>query len=107
MSDDLDQTDLEARFGQRMLKIYDDGLEIGYRASRFLQKIRETSGIAEAKRLLGKHDVSEGFVQLSLLERLDLSLESVVVKEPEWSALFSEEELAIARRRLEVDESKS
>jgi hypothetical protein len=99
---------LEGKFHQAMLDIYTRAKdETGYNATRFLNMVRERGGLATAHYLLaGKvTDVSEGFTQLALKGRLDLAVESVV-QEPEWTGLFSEAELKIARQRLRANERK-
>ncbi len=93
---------LEKDFHHAMLGIYQDALEqAGYRATRFKQLVDQLGGLAAAKQLLQSTDskVSEGFTQLALKNRLDLSLEVLVQKHP-WSQLFSESELETARKRL-------
>ena len=75
--------------------------EAGYTATRFKQMLDERGGVATAKALLNEHPnrVSEGFTQLALKQRLDLTVESIVLDD-EWKRLFSTDELATAKRRL-------
>jgi hypothetical protein len=49
--------------------------------------------------LLAALGISEGLAKLAELERLDLSMEALVLKTP-WSGMFSDEELKTARGRL-------
>lgn len=98
----------EAKFNQAMLDIYTRAkVEIGYNATRFLQMVREKGGVETAHYLLAGNvtDVSEGFTQLALKDRLDLAVETLV-QSPDWTGLFSEAELKIARLRLRANERK-
>ncbi len=85
-----------------MLEIYErTKSETKYNATRFLQMVQERGGLATAYYLLDEHakTVSEGFTQLALRGRLDLTVEALVLKDP-WSGLFSVDQLETARRRL-------
>ncbi len=74
--------------------------EIGYRPTYFLNMLRERGGVATAAALLQPRGaVPEGFTRLALEQRLDLSVEHLVLQEP-WCRLFDEDVLTVARRRL-------
>lgn len=91
---------LDDTFHQRMIGIYDAALrECNYRATRFLQMVTDQGGVQAAKALLHAEGYSEGLTALWEHKRLDLSMEALVLQEP-WSALFTEEELSVARKRL-------
>ncbi len=93
--------DLEARFHQQMLLVYKKAKdECHYNATRFLQLVGEQGGLQAAKTLLHADGYSEGLTALWKLHRLDISMEAVVIREP-WCQLFTEEELATARNRLQ------
>lgn len=78
------------------------GQEVGYWGARFLQSIRRKGGVATAKKLLAKPGkTSTGFQALLDAGRLDLAVESVVLR-PKFRSLFSSHELAEASRRLDV-----
>ncbi len=49
--------------------------------------------------ILAKSEVSEGFIKLWRLQRLDFSVEALVLR-PEFRSLFTQHELAVAHRRL-------
>jgi hypothetical protein len=68
-------------------------------AIRFHQMVEEQGGLQAAKTLLASKRISDGFAQLYMLGRLDISMENLVLQEP-WSSLFADTELAVARRRL-------
>ena len=91
--------DLEMRFHQAMLGIYEQAVQIGYRPTYFLRMVEEQGGLQAAKRLLQGDTPSEGFVRLWELGRSDLTVESLVLREP-WCKLFSADELRTAERRL-------
>lgn len=86
---------------QRMLQIYYDARDqLNYRASRFLAKVRRDGGLKAAKYYL-RAKTTTGFQRLLDHDRLDLSVETVVVGNPRWRDYFTPEELSTARDRLE------
>ncbi len=91
--------DLETKFHQEMLRIYDEAVKLRYHPTRFLQMVEEHGGREAAKRLLAGDTLSSGFVRLFELGRTDLTVESLVLKEP-WTQLFTDDELSEAERRL-------
>ncbi|NVN50339.1 DUF262 domain-containing protein [Mycolicibacterium hippocampi] len=91
---------VEAEFSGRMKAIYDRGrAEAGYNASYFLNMLSQYGPHDTARRLLASPAMSDGFAELWERGRLDLTVEALVI-EPQFQALFSEDETAIARRRL-------
>jgi hypothetical protein len=93
--------DLMAAFDDEMLRIYQRALgEADYNASRFLQMLHEHRGLETARILLHATGVSEGYTALWERGRLDLTVEAVIHDNPKWHPLFSEEDLAICKRRL-------
>lgn len=56
--------------------------------------------VGSVRRLLASPTVSDGFVRLWNLSRLDLTVESLVV-DTRFARLFTDEERATAARRLE------
>jgi len=92
---------IEIQFHEAMINIYRQALsQCGYKATRFLNMVNEKGGLEAAKILLHSDKVSEGYVELYMRGRLDLTMEALVIK-PEWSELFSSEEKKIAMKRLE------
>jgi Protein of unknown function DUF262 len=73
--------------------------EAGYTATYFLGMLAQHGGMETAHRLLAATKISDGFTALWERQRLDLTVEAVV--RPEFQALFSDEEVETARRRLE------
>lgn len=106
-----DVTDVERRFHDAMLDIFksageatrkqrpDGSTERGYWASYFLRGVRNHGGVEYARLLLHKEGTTEGFERLRREDRLDLTAESLVLR-PEFSSLFTQEELGIASRRV-------
>lgn len=92
--------DLKARFHREMLSIYRKAkTECNYNATRFLQMVNEQGGFEAAKSLLHTDEYSVGLTSLWELNRLDLTMEAIVIQNP-WTTLFSKEEIEVARKRL-------
>ena len=96
-------TDLEARFETEMVEtVYRTaGRETGYWASYFFRAIKRHGGVEAARRLLGTDRPSKGLLKLREKNRLDLAMETLVLK-PEYVALFTDQERAAAARRLDT-----
>jgi len=96
LSDQLDAAMLEA--------YRTTGKQTGYWGNYFLRSVRQHGGLASARRMLSKRleDPAEqkGFRALIEAGRPDLSVESLVLQE-RFQPLFTAEELAEARRRLD------
>ena len=94
--------DLDARFEHDMIEtVYrTSGRETGYWAAYFLRAVKRHGGVAAAKRMLATKGISNGLITLREKGRLDLAMETLVLK-PEYATLFSDEERATAARRLD------
>jgi hypothetical protein len=87
-------------FDDAMLELYETWKrEINYAANRFRQAVEKRGGVETARRLLGRPDVSSGFVKLHQAGRLDLTMEYLILRR-EFTQLFTFEERGIARQRL-------
>lgn len=73
--------------------------ELRYNPRYFRVMVTQYGALGAARRLLNAPAVSDGFVSLWDRGRLDLSVEALAVDE-RFAHLFTEEELATARRRL-------
>jgi hypothetical protein len=95
-------TDIEGRFENELIeKVYRaTGRETGYWAGYFLRSVKRYGGVGAARRLLEKGGVSKGLTRLATMGRLDLAMETLVLS-PEYEPLFTDEERAVAARRLE------
>ena len=83
-----------------MLEIYKNAKkDIRYNASRFLGMVSDQGGLKTAQTLLHATSVSDGYTKLWEHQRLDLSVEALILEE-RWTSLFSAEERAIATTRL-------
>ena len=92
---------LEKAFHEAMLNIYYLGISrYRYPANRFLRMVVEQGGVSAARQLLHAPGSHEGLTRLWELGGLEISMEALVL-EPRWASLFTEEELRIARKRLE------
>src|SRR4051794_5879366 len=97
----MTQTVLEKRIHRRMTDLYERAKrEAGYNATYFLRMLAEHGGVETARRLVASDSPSEGFTQLYLKGRLELTVEAAVL-EPDFAALFDHELLDRARTRLE------
>jgi hypothetical protein len=76
--------------------------EAGYNATRYLQMLHELRGLETARILINAAQPSEGYTALWERNRLDLTVEALVLQ-PKWQSLFASEPglLERARRRLE------
>ncbi|WP_146167868.1 hypothetical protein [Micromonospora sp. MH33] len=91
---------LEKKFHQALISGYRAmKREINYNATIYIRMISTLGGLGTARQLLHASSVSSGFTTLWEKGRLDLAVEAFVLRDP-WSALFSEEELQVARDRL-------
>jgi hypothetical protein len=98
------QDQLLDKFHEAMLGIYQAARQLKppYRPSDFLRMVNELGGKGAADRLLAKGEVSSGFAELYTrgVENLKISVEYLVLQSP-WRALFDQQQLAIARARLQ------
>jgi hypothetical protein len=89
---------LAREFDSGMVGIYRRALsEAHYKATRFLQMVHENGGVEAASRLLPH--MSEGFADLWRRNRLDLTVEALIIQ-PKWRPLFSVDQLDAAEQRL-------
>lgn len=74
--------------------------ELRYNPRYFRVMVTQHGALEAARRLLHAPAVSDGFVSLWERQRLDLAVEALVVDE-RFAHLFTEEELTVARKRLD------
>jgi len=88
-------------FDQAMHDIYKRALsEAGYKASIFLKMLFDHGGLPTARRLIHSPHISDGYTALLKRKRLDLTVEALIFDNERWHPLFTQEELAICRKRL-------
>src|SRR5688500_7623924 len=93
-------TPLEAEFHEAMVELYARALrEVRYNARYFIDMVSNDGGRETARYLLDTKEPSDGYVALWELARLDLTVEALVLR-PQWKPLFSDEQRAVAIRRL-------
>ncbi len=93
--------ELKKMFHTEMLRIYEHAkIRCDYNANRFRQMVLEHKGHQAAKMLLRSNILQDGLVKLWGCKCLDLTMEALILKKP-WCDLFTEEELNIARTRLQ------
>jgi hypothetical protein len=93
-------TELEKQFFNEMKEIYHKAAkEINSRLTRLLQMLSEKGGVATAISLVTKPGVTEGFIRLYENQRLDLSVEALVLKD-EYKELFDDTVREICANRL-------
>lgn len=92
---------LVTQFDTAMLEIYQRAKsELGYNASLFLRMLYDRKGVATAKALINAAQVSDGYSYLHEKGRLDLTVEALIVDNPKWWPLFTNDEIAKAKSRL-------
>ena len=92
--------DVEHEFDIAMMNIYRRAKEeAGYNAKRYLQMLEDHRGLGTAQILLHAPHVSDGYTALWERNRLDLTVEALILQK-KWYLLFSEKERGIARERL-------
>ena len=93
-------SELEDKFDQEMLGIYNAAQEHGYHATQLLRMINQKGGYETAKQLIRSSQISEGFRRLADLGKLDITIEAKVLL-PEYHDLFDEKDREKCRERLE------
>jgi hypothetical protein len=83
-----------------MLVLYEKAKnECNYHGDRFLQEVQEMGGLAVARERLSSDTPRNALYRLHKLGRLDICIESLVLR-AQFRELFTEEELDRARKRL-------
>ena len=93
--------DLEREFQRAAIEMYLAVLkECGYNEKVFLKMVADSGARKAAKALLAsRRGVQPGLRGLNRLDRLDLSVEHLVIQ-PRWQDLFDDDERKEARTRL-------
>ena len=74
--------------------------DLGYNPTRFEEMIRNSHPVEVGKKLVVSGDFQLGIVGMAKLNRKDLTIESIMLL-PEFSNLFTTDELAAAQWRLD------
>lgn len=91
---------LEAEFTQALEGTVEAAKARNYIPTYFMQMLGELGGVETAKRLLAKSEPQTGLYELWRLGLLKDSMEAMVLQD-KFRSLFTPEEIAEARRRLE------
>jgi hypothetical protein len=104
----MDKNELDRSFDKEMLGIYHRAKsETGYNATVFLNMLSDHGGVETARRLIHAAMPSDGYTALWERGRLDLTVEAVICDNQRWHALFEEETLEKAKKRLKQYNYKS
>lgn len=96
---------LELEFDALMESIYTRAKkEAKYNATAFFGMLNRLRGVQTAKQLINSKDRSEGYANLYLVGRLDLTVEATLWENKKFWPLFSESDIEAARRRLEEND---
>ena len=95
------KNDIEIKFENAMKDIhYRAKKECKYNAERFNQMIDRRGALETARYLISKADGFDGFTNLYIVGRLDLTVEALVLDEL-YKDLFTKEEIENCRSKLE------
>ncbi len=95
----MNNTDREAGFLKAWEACWDQMDALGIQTARMRKQAAELGAVAAAKRSLSGRRCSDGFLELTKLGKLNLSLEALAVKSS-WGSLFTDEEANEALHRL-------
>jgi len=94
-------SELEQKFHRTLVQGYEDAKrECGYNATYYIHMIAERGALATARHLITSDKPSDGFTRLWECGKLSFTVEAVAL-DPTYSSLFTEEELTLARERLQ------
>lgn len=91
--------DLETQFHHAMIVVAEFAYQHKF-GIRFRQMIEAHGAVDTARRLLATREIQTGLMRLWEVESLNISMEALVVQE-RFRTLFTETEIAEARRRLD------
>jgi len=90
-----------AKFDEAMVNIYLRAKkEVGYNATIFFKMVNDRGGLETAKFLINASKPSDGYTALWERDRLDLTVEALVVEDQRWHDLFDKSEIDRAKGRL-------
>lgn len=93
--------DMSKQFDEAMFGIYRKAkAEAGYTATTFYRMLSDRGGLDTAKYLINSRKSSDGYTELHMRGRLDLTVEALVVEDQRWRSLFLPEEIERAEKRL-------
>lgn len=92
--------DIRDKFKARIQDSIRESYELGYSPTRFESMIQEKHPVEVAKKLVLSSEIQTGVKELKKLNRLDLTIESLMGL-PEFKELFTPDELSAAKWRLQ------
>ncbi|PEI94989.1 hypothetical protein CN679_04860 [Bacillus pseudomycoides] len=84
-------SELELLFHRDMQSIFKKARDLGYNAQRFIDEVNSDGGYFETKYFIQSKEPEEAFTRLWQLNRLELTVEALILK-PEYISLITEEE---------------
>ncbi len=90
---------LARELDEALLNTYREAKKLGYTPSQFFQKLSDLRGVKAAKYYINM-PAAYGYDRLEEMNRLDLSVEAVVVENEKFHILFEPSEIERARKRL-------
>jgi hypothetical protein len=93
---------LELQFNRDMWGLYSNTInETKYNPGYFRKMLEDIGGLETAKKLLTANTTAQGFTKLWELDRLDLTVEALIIDNKEkYKRLFNDKETEIAEKRL-------
>lgn len=91
---------LEQDFDQHMLNLADYTKQEVYNPTAFRRMVLDRGGLATARDLITSNKPSDGYTNLYLASRLNLTVEAQVYDNKRWHPLFHDEEIELCRKRL-------
>lgn len=76
------------------------------RPMRFEQLIHETSILETCRKLLESDRITDGFTNMVLKDRIDLTVEYIVATNQEFQSLFTEKQVSNAKERVSENRSQ-
>lgn len=92
---------LDQQFENAALYLAAETAKVTNSPTRILSMIHQHGAVDATKRMLAK-DISDGFVRVAALGRLDLTLEYLVATNELFQSLFTPNEVRIAKQRAGV-----
>lgn len=92
--------DIEAQLHQKLIEAENESKNVlGYISHSFIEMIDEHGALQTVKILISKNP-SNAYAKLWEKNRLDLTVEAIIIQNQEFHSIFSEEELNKAKERL-------
>ena len=96
-----DNKTLESQYHSRCIKLAAElDVLLGKPRTIFLRMVAEHGAVAATKRLVHSKKPSPTFTELVMNQRFALTVEAIIISEPEWEQLFDDSDRAAARKRL-------